>query len=186
MIEEVWKDVVGYEGLYFVSNTGKICSNSIVTNRKNRWGGYSKYTKKGTLKSFFKKENGYLCVHLYKDNKESSLYVHRIVAEAFIDNPLKKEEVNHKDFNKENNSVENLEWCSTKENIDHAIKKYKRFCNGKKIICVETGIEYENSIEAGKELGISSANIRMALSKKTKNCSAGGYHWKNATLTKGT
>ena len=119
-----------------------------------------------------------MCVHLYKNNKEDSLYVHRIVAEAFIKNPQNKDEINHKDFNKENNSVENLEWCSRTENHKHALEKYKSFFKGKKVICVETWEVYKNSIEAGKKMCICPANIRRAICEKTKNHSAGGYHWK--------
>ena len=178
MVKEIWKDVVGYEGLYKVSNTGKIYAKQRMIKRKTRWGNEAYCMIEEHKISFFKKQNGYLSTNLFKNGEQHKCYIHRIVAEAFIENPQNKDEVNHKDFNKENNNVENLEWCSRAENHKHALEKYKSFSNGKKIICIETGEVYKNSIEAGKKTCISPANIRMAISEKTKNHSAGGYHWK--------
>lgn len=159
MSEEVWKDVVGYEGLYKVSNFGRI-----------------KNVKTNKIKNQFRKRNGYMQVHLYANNKEKNAYIHRVVAQAFIPNTENKKEVNHKDLNKLNNNIINLEWCNRKENMQHALKEYKTFYEGKQIICVETRKTYKNSIIAGKETGISSAGIRMNICGKNKT--AGGFHWK--------
>ena len=101
-MEEHWKDIKGYEGLYQVSNLGRVKS----------------FYKNKVLKPRIK-ENDYLIVSLYKENKDKKFYIHRLVAETFIDNPNKKEQVNHKDFNKSNNIVENLEWVSKIENLKH-------------------------------------------------------------------
>lgn len=90
-----WKDVVGYEGLYKVSDTGKI---------------YSLKTKKELVK--WNHTGGYSCVSLMAKRKKKNKYVHRIVAEAFIDNPNNFPQINHKDENKRNNNIENLEWCT--------------------------------------------------------------------------
>ena len=157
MTEEIWKDVVGYEGLYQVSNLGRIKNN------------------KGKIKAYFLKREGYLSTHLYKNGKETPVYAHRVVAEAFIPNPENLPQVNHKDLNKKNNNVDNLEWCSRKENINHAIRNGVNRYEGKKIMCVETGKVYRNSIVAGEETGILAAGIRMNLCGKHKY--AGGYHW---------
>lgn len=98
-MEEIWKPILNFEGLYEVSNLGRIRS-------------LGNYTHKGThIKKPTKTEKGYLKIQLYKDGKRFSFRVHRIVAEAFISNPNNLPEVNHKDENKLNNSVANLEWC---------------------------------------------------------------------------
>lgn len=103
-MKEIWKDIEGYEGLYQVSNMGRVRSvDKYVQN-------HSKLNfKKGKLKKLRPKDNKYLIVDLYKGNKPKTLYVHRLVAFAFIDNPLNKETVNHKDGNVQNNCVDNLE-----------------------------------------------------------------------------
>jgi hypothetical protein len=105
MENEEWRDVVGYEGLYEVSNYGNI------RNYK---------TKIKKLFVFDKK--GYVRVSLYKNSKPTMKRVHRFVALAFISNPLKKSQVNHIDGDKDNNIVSNLEWVTNQENMTHAIK----------------------------------------------------------------
>lgn len=102
--KEIWKDIVGYEGLYQVSNFGRIKSNykSIIL-------------QPGLCR-------GYLIVNLYKNKKSLSQKVHRLVAQAFIPNPENKPTVNHIDGNKQNNYVSNLEWATVKEQNVHANK----------------------------------------------------------------
>lgn len=107
-IEEEWKPIEGYEGLYKVSNLGKIQSLARKT------------TSGKILKSTL--QNGYLKVMLCKNNKKRWYSIHRLVAEAFISNPKNYPIVNHIDGNKLNNNFYNLEWCTAKENISHAIK----------------------------------------------------------------
>ena len=101
---EIWKDIQGYEGLYQVSNLGR------VINFKS---------KKIKCFSLVK---GYCLVLLSKNGKTSMKRVHRLVAESFINNNNLKEEVNHIDGNKLNNNVENLEWCNHSENMLHSYK----------------------------------------------------------------
>ena len=102
---EVWKDVKGYEGLYKVSNTGKV--KSFQRNREK-------------LLSDKYYENGYLRASLSKNKEKKKVLIHRLVAETFIPNPENKPEVNHIDGNKKNNNASNLEWCTHCENIKHA------------------------------------------------------------------
>lgn len=107
-MEEVFKDVLGYEGKYQVSNTGKVFSilrkRVIHTEREHK---------------------GYLRVNLWRNGKRKHVPVHRLVALAFIPNPENKPQVNHIDFNKENNRADNLEWCTNDENQVHAAKMRK-------------------------------------------------------------
>lgn len=107
-MQEIWKDVVGYEGLYKVSNLG-----NVISNRRN-------YSKGLWYLSQFN-NNGYLRVSLVVNEKKKSYLVHRLVAEAFIPNPENKETVNHIDGCKTNNRVDNLEWATKQENTLHAI-----------------------------------------------------------------
>lgn len=115
-MQEVWKDIEGYEGAYRVSNLGHILSvrfgpksNSVPVNP------VSKIMRQSRSSS------GYLHVQLYKNGKSSTKLVHILVAQAFIPNPENKPEVNHIDGNKNNNRVDNLEWSTKSENQRHAI-----------------------------------------------------------------
>lgn len=106
-----WKPVVGYEGLYEVSDMGRV--RSLHKNTKS-----SKVA--GNIMRLHAKPKGYLGVSLSKNGKVSTKMVHRIVAIAFISNPFGKLTVNHKDADKQNNRVDNLEWATQLENVQHA------------------------------------------------------------------
>ena len=103
--DEIWLDIEGYEGRYLVSNFGRV--KSLITNK---------------ILNQYKDRYGYLRVILSLNGKQKIYLVHRLVAKAFIPNPENKLEVNHKDGNKENNHVDNLEWVTSKENVKHAYK----------------------------------------------------------------
>lgn len=117
-MEEVWKDIAGYEGLYQVSNFGRVKS-------LDRYVPHSSLGRKfckGCIMSLHINNAGYCTVNLCKDNKYKSFDIQRLVALAFIPNPNNLPEVNHKDENKLNNSVENLEWVTKSGNNRYGSK----------------------------------------------------------------
>lgn len=108
---EIWKDVVGYEGLYQVSNLGRVKSlPRIVKNGKI----YRRVNER--IMANLRAHNGYIKAYLKRFGKGVNKSIHRMVAEAFIPNPLNLPQVNHIDEDKTNNRVENLEWCTAKHN----------------------------------------------------------------------
>ena len=107
MKKEYWKPVVGYEGHYQISNFGRVKS--------------IKFGKEIILKQH-KDKFGYLYVDLYKNNIKKKYKVHRLVAEAFLPNPYNLLQVNHRDENKLNNNVDNLEWCTNEYNINYGTR----------------------------------------------------------------
>ena len=116
MIEE-WRSIEGYEGLYEVSNTGRVRSLDRYDNRN--------YFRKGKVLSPGKDTVGYLFVILTCNGKRKAINVHRLVAKAFIENPDNLPQVNHKDEDKTNNNVDNLEWCTAKYNNKYGSRKDK-------------------------------------------------------------
>lgn len=112
---EIWKSIDGYDGKYQVSNLGRV--KSIFTTYATKNGLRKKY-RDVMLKPMVQK-NGYLYVCLWSENKKKNCLIHRLVAQAFVPNPYQHPEVNHKDENKSNNNASNLEWCTTKENVNY-------------------------------------------------------------------
>lgn len=112
--KEEWRDISGYEGIYQVSNSGRVYSVPRKSSNGNECGGYCLKQQHCS--------NGYLFVHLTKDGKTKLCLVHRLVADAFLPKQESKREVNHKDGNKHNNNAENLEWCTRQENNLHAVR----------------------------------------------------------------
>lgn len=176
---EIWKDISGYEGEYKVSNFGRVKSMRREMHYINRYGKQtSTFTKEKILSPSqtgqgWSKNCGYLSVSLY----DKKLAVHRLVAEAFIPNPDKKPQVNHKDGNKQNNTVSNLEWVSERENSLHSyyvLRNDRGSFHGVKTKCVETGVIYETTAEAARANHISRRNLCSALKN---NKMLGGYHW---------
>lgn len=120
MNKEEWRDIDGYEGLYQVSSFGRVRGiDRIVNNPKYKHTGMT--IKSKLLHQY--KVNGYLRTQLYKNSGYKNIFVHRLVAKAFIPNEDGKKFVNHLDGNKHNNNYANLEWCTRSENQIHAYKK---------------------------------------------------------------
>ena len=117
-MQEIWKDISGYEGLYQVSNLGRIKSLSRTIG--NRYKCNIRNQKENRIIKPCKKDNQYLYVSLTKNRKRNNKYIHRLVAEAFLPRIDGKNVVNHKDYDVTNNAVENLEWVTQRENIKHS------------------------------------------------------------------
>lgn len=136
LLGEIWKDIEGYEGIYQVSNMGRVRSLP-----RKVWN----YTKPGRILKPGSKENGYLQVCLSNGSKcEKHAYVHRLVSAAFIPNPYNLPEVNHKNYDKTDNRVENLEWCTSRYNKAHFRKSpYAKNADKKKArTLVNKSIQY--------------------------------------------
>ena len=174
-MEEIWKDIIDYEGLYQVSNLGRV--KSLHHNKekilKNRLGA-----------------NGYYSVALNKNGKIKYLGVHRLVAIAFVDGYKEELVVNHIDENPLNNIYTNLEWTSHKENVIYSKHKWtgekngnynkygkdsKRYNKGKKILCIETGDIFLNAVRASESIKSTPSAIRNSI---YRNSTSKGYHWK--------
>lgn len=181
---EIWKNVKGYVGLYQVSNYGRVRSLDTKQVRSNGRV-MCEFTVKGQiLNPYFtgrttRNSKGYLTVNLKRKNKK----VHRLVAEAFLENPNNYPMVNHKDGNTENNNVENLEWCTNLHNVRHAIKHGLK-PSGENVYnhkLTQTQVnEIRNSYQKGvrgngikslaKKYGVSDMTIRNILKNKKWRC----------------
>lgn len=157
---EEWRDVVGYEGKYQVSNKG-----NVRTFQRDRC---------MSLKQ--KNTQGYMTVMLWNNKKHKDAKVHRLVAEAFIPNPDGLPVVNHKDENPSNNCVENLEWCTRSYNILHSYNHLIRKQKGVKVLCEETRVIYNTIKDATKSCSINYSTFRKKL--YSENTKIGGYTWK--------
>ncbi len=123
---EIYKDIKNYEGLYQISNFGKVKSlTRVVGKNKHKTVGKT-ITIHGRIKKPSKTTKGNYITYwvvLSKNGKHKKFYIHRLVAEHFIKNKYNKKEVNHKDSNPQNNNANNLEWVSHDENMKHAMRK---------------------------------------------------------------
>ena len=185
--EEIWKDIVvekngvlyDFTGLYQVSNLGRVRSLN-----------YRGKGKMGIMRPT-KRDDGYYIITLHKNNEQKSFRLHRIVATVFIPNPDNLPEVNHKDENPGNNSMDNLEWCDKKYNMNYGtrgeragkkisevLKGKKRADvakrNAKKVQCIETGEVFECIKDAEEWIG----KRGVSACCEGKQNTAGGYHWK--------
>ena len=176
---ETWKDILGYENLYQVSDQGNVRSLEHKV-KKGRGGIYSLPERK--LKPA-KNKFGYLYITLCKEGIRNRYFVHRLVAQAFIPNPDNLPYINHKDECKTNNRVDNLEYCNAKYNCNygtHNEKLSKSLINNplisQAVVCIETGITYPSIMEVYRLFGFSQGHISECCIGKRKT--AYGYHWK--------
>lgn len=158
-MQEIWKDIIGYEGTYQVSNLGNV--RSLHWNHSN---------KIRLLTPFL--NGGYLRVGFRVNNVLKNCLIHVLVANAFISNPENKPQVNHKDGNKLNNSVSNLEWVSASENVIHAKKHNlitKNPCRWEPCKINQLSLDgkiiatYPSQREASRQLNLNQARISYAI-----------------------
>ena len=160
------KDILGYEGLYAITSCGKVWS----------------YKSKKFLKpQKRKRKGGYLQVNLHKDGEQKTYTIHRLVQKAYLPNPSNLPQVNHKDENKENNALPNLEWCDQSYNSNYGSRNEKV---GKAIskalsipvFCEELNRTFESGTAAARELNLNQSNIIQCCKGKRKTC--GDFHWR--------
>ena len=158
-MKEEWKPIEGYEGLYEVSNMGRVKSLNYRHTGKERIlkGGDDGY--------------GYLCVNLCKDGKANKGKIHRLVAQAFLENPQNLPEVNHKNEDKTDNRVENLEWCTKQYNIEYSQAKAVIGINKVSGLI----LEFPSQMEASRQTGTNQGHIWGCCNGRRK--SAGGFLW---------
>lgn len=176
-MEELWKDIYGFEGLYQISNLGRVKS-------------FPRNKTKGGIMQQMKDKYGYLIISLCKDGKTKNYKIHRLVALHFIPNEnLFKTQINHKDENKENNNVDNLEWCTPEYNNNYGThnervaKSHINHQNMSKQVnqydlagnFIKT---FPSTHEIQRELGFNRGNISQCCNGKLKT--ANGFIWKYA------
>lgn len=183
-MQEFWKDVVGYEGLYQVSNLGRVKSLSKFhcTSKNHSSLGY--WSKEKILKQIVGVQ-GYLYVTLYdKNKKQKSKRIHQLVAQAFISNPNNLPFVNHKDENVKNNVYYNLEWCTAKYNCNYGTRLQRiAVKNNKPILQFDLNgnfiKEYESITQASKELNNSLNNISQCCLGRSRTSKGYIFKFKN-------
>lgn len=172
-MKEMWKTVNNFNN-YKISNFGNVISNE-KTDARN-------VLRKEKLLKIHDNGKGYKFIALTNSLERKKIYVHRLVAEHFIKQPINKTDLNHKDLDKSNNHFLNLEWCTKSENSIHAYKlgvlnipKPKR----NKVICIETKIIYNSILECAKQMNLKHGAICKVCNGKMR--STGGYHFKQIT-----
>ena len=155
---EIWKDVVGYEGLYKVSNKGKVYSVARKDTIGRKIGGRTLRARRH--------KHGYLHLALHKNGIKKNKLIHRLVAEAFLPNPNNFLEVNHLDEIKDNNKLSNLEWCDTMYNVNYGTRNKRvgrKLSKKVKAINVETGevLVFNSTVEAGNK-GYNRVSVNLA------------------------
>ena len=195
---ETWKPIADYEGFYEVSDRGNV--RSVDRYRTANLKHVTRTFIKGKLLKQNLKGNGYLTVDLAKDNKIRTTLVHRLVANAFIPNPNGLRFVNHKDSNRQNNDISNLEWVTSSENRLHGMEVGHVRYNSRKVRCVEKNKVFDRVSLAAEWVETNyPGRINGALRNATNNirsCCKGrtpkayGFTWKfhegSTTIPKGS
>lgn len=190
-MNEIWKDIPGFEQFYQVSNLGRVRSKDHIRNN---------HYYKGKIRKPQNNGHGYLFVMLSINGKHYQRYVHRLVAKAFIPNIHNYSEINHKDEDPSNNKATNLEWCTPKQNSNYGnhrlhLSQSSKQSEQKHIACINNGMKtakpviqltlngkvvkcWESMEQAAKQGGFSTCNIRQCCNGQYKQHK--GYKWKFA------
>jgi len=175
---EIWKDIKNYEGCYQVSNYDNVKSIERIVNHSI----YGKLLIKSKILKTSVTNKGYLIVGLWKNNKGKSKTIHRLVIGTFISNPNNKLQVNHKDGNKTNNYLTNLEWSTSSENIKHAYNN--NLIHSKTIPVLQFSKndeflkEFNSITEASNYTNIDKSEISSVCHNRRNRKFAGGFIWK--------
>lgn len=175
--EEIWKPIVGFEGLYEISSFGNIKS----LQRLTYYSDGRVFNQPEIIKSVRKQKDGYVMVTLSKETKKFNIRVHNLVADHFIPKEEGRNCINHKDGNKSNNSISNLERCTYKENSLHAVKTglikqgkespHSKLKESDILEIRKIYVENNETMERiGSRFGISFQNVSQIINRKT---------WKN-------
>ena len=174
---EIWKDIKGYEGLYKISNLGRV--KSLARKKKHIWGSTGKEYETTAYERILNPSDckGYNTIGLTTNKKLRRFRVARLVAIHFIPNPENKPTVNHiKGNEKKNDRVDNLEWATHKEQAEHIIKNNLRPSKtgadnptSKEVICSKSGYKFASVREASKEVGYSECHLSQMLNGKRTN-----------------
>lgn len=168
---ELWKEVLGYDILYEVSNLGRV---------RTRYHVNEGYTTQYRYVEPNDNGNGYLRFNFKLNGRQKTAYLHRLVADAFVDNPKGYNEVNHKDENKHNNCADNLEWCEHNYNCLYGtrIERSAEKCS-RSVRCCDTNETFKSLGDAAKHYGIGVTALSNHLNGRSRSCV--GYTWEYVT-----
>ena len=189
MIEEIWKDIEGYEGIYQVSNLGRVRSLDIYYTKPHpRNGVPTKYFKRGSIIINHTLRNGYANVMLKFEGGKKNFMVHRLVAKAFVPGYFEGADVNHKDCNRQNNQANNLEWMTRRDNLKYSngdtasameqIHRSQRKAIIQMTMDGEFVREWPSIHSAHLALGLDSKSLSGACRQRYGMKTCGGYRWK--------
>lgn len=183
MIQEEWRPIKGYEGVYEVSSLARVRSLDVIKNTLSRMQNPMKRPFKGKVLTPKLSNSGYLFVQLYSHSRSKNKYIHRLVAEAFCPNPDNQKQVNHKDECKTNNLPENLEWCDGEYNTNYGTGMKRMAAKRAKTVEQVTleGIviaQFLGVPAASRATGVGQSNIERAV--RNQGATACGYYWRYA------
>ena len=179
--QEVWRDAVGYEGIYQVSNLGRVRS---VARTLTRSDGCLVRREEHVLSQNPVGYHGYLCVKLARGGRNRNHRVHRLVARAFVPNSEDKPFVDHIDGDKHNNHADNLRWVTNVENLAYyheMVRKASHGCkdSGRRVVC-DNGKTYRNGAEAARDFGCDGSQIYRVLNGSRRSYKGFTFRYEDA------